>query len=301
MGVGDLYTIETGECTDLFYVDVGMYDTEEYGSVYILDAERPAVIDTGTGLRFETVLDAIESVGIARAELAVIAPTHVHLDHAGGAGYLARECPNAEIVIHERGTRHLVDPARLVAGTKAAVGDMWEHYRDPLGVPKERIRSLTDGDCVDLGDHTLRTHYTPGHAPHHVVFEDPANSAIFAADAAGIYVPSIDAVRPTTPPPDFDLVGCLADLELLQSLDPDMLLYSHYGPAPADERLQEYAEVLINWVERIEIAREGKGDDAVIEQFVQNTTMDEVWGEERANAETAMNTRGVLQYLDERE
>lgn len=301
MGVGDLYTVETGECTDLYYVDVGMYDTEEYGSVYILDAERPAVIDTGTGLRYETVLGAIESVGIDREELAMIAPTHVHLDHAGGAGYLARECPNAEIVIHERGRRHLVDPTRLVAGTKAAVGDTWKYYRDPVPVPEERIRSLTDGDSVDLGDHQLRTHYTPGHAPHHVVFEDPANDAVFTADAAGIYVPAIDAVRPTTPPPDFDLEQCLVDVELLQSLDPETLLYSHYGPVSADERLGEYATVLTDWVERIELAREQRGDDAVIEQFVQNTTMDEVWGEERASAEAAMNTRGVLRYLDERE
>lgn len=298
MAIGDLYHVKTGDCTDLQYVDTGMYDTPEYGSVYILDAERPAVIDTGIGMRYETILDAIETVGIARDELEVIAPTHVHLDHAGGAGYLARECPNADVVVHERGAHHLVDPSRLIAGTKAAVKDQWEFYREPIPVPADRIRKLTDGDVVDLGDHQLITHYTPGHAPHHVVFEDPANDAVFTADAAGIYVPTIDAVRQTTPPPDFDLEQCLEDIELLRTLDPETLLYAHYGPAPAENRLDEYADVLTEWVNAVEDVRQ-QHEDAV-EHVVAKTPMTDVWNERKARAEAALNTRGVLHYLDTR-
>jgi glyoxylase-like metal-dependent hydrolase (beta-lactamase superfamily II) len=298
MAIGDLYTVETGDCTDLHYIDTGMYGTEEYGSVYILDAERPAVVDTGIGLRYDAILDAIETVGIARDDLEVIAPTHIHLDHAGGAGYLARECPNAEVVVHERGAHHLVDPSRIIEGTKAVVGDQWEYYQEPIPVPDDRIRKLTDGDNVDLGDHQLVTHHAPGHAPHQVVFEDPANNSVFTADAAGIYVPAIDAILETTPPTDFDLEQCLADIEMLRTIDPETLLYGHYGPAPTDERLDEYADVLSAWVNSVKEARQHYDtDEKTIEHFVEETSMDDVWGERKARAETALNTRGVLHYL----
>lgn len=299
MAIGDRYPVETGDCTDLFYVDTGMYDTAEYGAVYILAGEQSAVIDTGIGQRHDQILDALESVGIAPEELDVIAPTHVHLDHAGGAGHLARDCPNATVVVHERGARHLVDPSRLVAGTKAAVGDQWKLYGEPRPVPEDRIRTLTDGDTVDLGDHELRTHHAPGHAPHQVVFEDPANDAVFTADAAGIYVPTLDAVRETSPPPDFDLERCLSDLELLESLDPETFLYAHYGPAPSGDRLSEYADVLTDWVAAVESKRQQTENDAdVVEHFAETTPMVDVWGERKARAEAGMNARGVLRYLD---
>lgn len=299
MAIGDRYPVETGDCTDLFYVDTGMYDTAEYGAVYILAGERSAVIDTGIGQRHDLILDALESVGIAPEELDVIAPTHVHLDHAGGAGHLARDCPNATVVVHERGARHLVDPSRLIAGTKSAVGDQWALYGEPLPVPEDRIRTLTDGAVIDLGDHELRTHHAPGHAPHQVVFEDPANDAVFTADAAGIYVPTLDAVRETSPPSDFDLEQCLSDLELLESLDPETLLYAHYGPAPSGDRLSEYADVLTDWVAAVESKRQqAENDEDVVEHFAETTPMVDVWGERKARAEAGMNTRGVLRYLD---
>lgn len=301
MAISDPYPVETGDCTDLFYVDTGMYDTSEYGAVYILAGERSAVIDTGIGRNHDRILDALESVDIAPEELDIIAPTHVHLDHAGGAGHLARDCPNATVVVHEQGARHLIDPSRLIAGTKAAVGDQWKFYGEPLPVPEDRIRTLTDGDTVDLGDHQLRTHYTPGHAPHQVVFEDPANDAVFTADAAGIYVPTIDEVRQTTPPPDFDLEQCRSDLELLEALDPETLLYAHYGPAPTADRLSEYADVLTDWVAAVESKRQqARSDEDVIKHFAETTPMIDVWGERKACAEAEMNTRGVLRYLDTR-
>ncbi len=301
MAIGDCYPVETGECTDLFYLDTGMYDTAEYGAVYILAGERSALIDTGIGRHYDLILDALESVGIAPEELDIIAPTHVHLDHAGGAGYLARHCPNATVVVHERGVRHLVDPARLIEGTKAAVGDQWQFYEEPVPIPEDRIQPLTDGDVIDLGDHQLHTHHVPGHASHQVVFEDPANDAVFTADAAGIYVPTIDAVRETSPPSEFDLEQCLSDIELLEDIDPETLLYAHFGPTPTADRLTEYADVLTDWVVAVETKRQQvENDRDVVEHFAENTSMIDVWGERKARAEADMNTRGVLQYLDGR-
>jgi glyoxylase-like metal-dependent hydrolase (beta-lactamase superfamily II) len=267
--------------------------------VYIVDAERPAVVETGIGTHHERVLAALDACGIDRTDLEVIAPTHVHLDHAGGAGYLAEACPNADVYVHEVGAEHLVDPTALVEGTKRAVGDQWECYVEPKPVPADRIVELTDGDPIDLGDRELLCHHTPGHAPHQVVFESPADDAVYTADAAGIYVPEWDAVEPTTPPPNFDLEQALADVELLQTLDPAVLLFAHFGPRETDQLLAEYRLTLVEWVEEITHLRESSSsDEAVVEQVVERTQTAEVWGERKARAETAMNVRGVLHSLD---
>ena len=131
MSLGELYEATAAGTTDLYYVDVEMYGSSGYGLVYILDAERPALVDTGTGLHHETVLDAMSEVGIEPEELEVIAPTHVHLDHAGGAGLLAETCPNADVYIYEAGARFLTDPTRIWEGTKGVVGDRIKYYVEP--------------------------------------------------------------------------------------------------------------------------------------------------------------------------
>jgi glyoxylase-like metal-dependent hydrolase (beta-lactamase superfamily II) len=300
MAIGDVSTVTAAGCTDLSYVDTGMYDVAEYGSVYVVDAERPALIDTGIGTNWERIRDAVAEVGIAPDDLEVIAVTHVHLDHAGGAGFLVEAFPNAEVYVHERGAPHLEDPGRLWAGTKQAVGNQIEHYVEPRPVPAERIVEVTDGDRIDLGDHALTVHHAPGHAPHQVVFHDPANAVVFTADAAGIYTPSTDAVHVTSPPPNFDLDECLSDVETIRELDPEVLCYAHFGPVPVGDRLAEYERVLSEWVDAVESARADLGDDeAVIERFVDRADAErEVWGAEKADAEVAMNVRGVLTALD---
>ncbi|WP_256391712.1 MBL fold metallo-hydrolase [Natronoarchaeum rubrum] len=301
MAAGDVFEATTGSCEDLHYVDTGMYDSPEYGSVYVLDAERPAVIDTGLGTNYERIVDAIESVGLSLADIEVIAVTHVHLDHAGGAGFLARDCPNADVYVHEIGARHLVDPERLVEGTKRAVGDQWQYYVEPRPIAEDRIVELSNGDAIDLGDHELIAHHAPGHAPHQVVYEDPANDAVFTADAAGIWVPSLDRIEPTSPPSNFDLEAALDDVEMLQELGVETLLFGHFGPCPTDDVLDEYADVLAEWVAAVEEERaERADDDAVVEHFAETVDSDliEIWGEHKARAETGMNVRGVLGYLD---
>lgn len=301
MEPGDVAPVETGECTDVYYVETGMFDTTSYGSVYIFDTERPAIVDTGTGTNAEYILDALDEVGIGRDGLEVIAPTHVHLDHAGGAGILAEENPDADVFVHEIGAPHLVDPERLVEGTKAAVGELWQYYVDPQPIPEERIVELSDGDHIDLGDRKLVAHHVPGHAPHQVVFESPDDDAVCTADAAGIYVPELDHIKHTSPPPTFDLESVLADVETIRELDPSTLLYSHFGPAPVDEHLGAYERVIADWVERVEAKRDELGDDeAVIEYFVENVDegLIDVWGEHRALPEARMDVNGVLTYLD---
>ena len=298
MAIGDVSAVPGA--ADLYYVDTGMYDTERYGSVYILDAERPAFVDTGIGTNREFLLDALDELDIAREDVAYILPTHVHLDHAGGAGYLAEACPNATVMTHEIGVPHLVDPERLVEGTKAAVGRQWEYYVEPEPVPEDRLEPLSDGDEIDLGDRTLSVIEAPGHAPHQTMFLDSADDVLFTGDAAGIYVPQKGEIRQTSPPSQFDLEKCLADVRTIEDIDPETLCFGHFGPVEYDEALMEsYKRTLVEWVEAIRQKRGELGDDdAVVEHFAEHTQMGEVWGDRKASEEEKLNARGVLGYLD---
>jgi len=299
MAIGDVTTVTAGDCTDLYCVDTGMYDVAGYGAVYVLDAERPALVDSGIGTNYERVLAAIEAVGLAPGDIEVIALTHVHLDHAGGAGFLVGEC-DADVYVHEVGARHVIDPGRLWAGTRQAVGDQIEFYVEPEPIPEERVVEIADGDRIDLGDHALDVHYAPGHAPHQVVFEDAESGAVFVADAAGIYDIGRDELFPTSPPPNFDPEQCQADVETIRALDPDVLCYPHFGAAETGDLLDRYEDVLAAWVDSVATTRAAFGDDdAVIEHFVAEADAErEAWGAEKADAEVAMNVRGVLTALD---
>lgn len=283
---------------DVWYVDTGMYETPGYGAVYVIESDRPAVIDTGIGTHVDRVESALDERGVVPE---LILPTHVHLDHAGGAGFLADRYPDATVYTHERGVRHLVDPTRLVAGTKDAVGDQWEFYVEPKPVSENRIEGVADGDELDLGDRTLRVHGAPGHAPHQVVFEESAAGLVFTADAAGIYVPALDTVRPTTPPPQFDLDQALADVDTIRDLDPETICFAHFGPHDDPETiLPAYKRTLVEWVEAVRQRYETEGDhEATVEHFA--TTVDRdlrgVWGELKASEEARLNARGVLAWL----
>lgn len=295
MGIGDVYAVEG--CEGVHYVDTGMYDTAEYGAVYILTGDQPAVVDTGIGTHIDRVFDALERLDIPRDALSAIIPTHVHLDHAGGAGFLADACPNADVYVHERGAPHLIDPERLVEGTRRAVGDQWKYYVEPKPVPADAVVEISDGDTIALGSRTLGVHHAPGHAPHQVVFYDQSTNALFTADAAGIWVPSLQEVRETSPPPNFDLEQCIRDVEMIQRLNPEHLLYPHFGPAP-QRALEEYPSVLRSWVQTVREAVEEHGTVAdAARALALEDEVATVWGSDKARGEVEMNVRGVAHSL----
>ena len=133
--------------------------------------------------------------------------------------------------------------------------------------------------------------------------EDDRDDAVFTADAAGIWIPSKERIRETSPPPNFDLEQCLTDVELIRRLDPEVLLFPHFGPGPAetDTVLREYEQVLRDWVDAVErdVVERGS-EDATIEHFGANNDVADIWGDHKAQAETKMNVRGVLHYLKNR-
>ena len=295
MAIGDLATVPR---TDIHYVDVGAYDVPGYGSVYLIDAERPAVVDPGLGTNVDLVIDALDERGID--DLEYVVTTHVHLDHAGGAGHLLDAYPGATVLAHEIGVPHLIDPSRLVAGTKAAVGDQWQYYVDPKPVPEDRIESLADGDTVDLGDRVLDVVHAPGHAPHQVLFHDRADDVLFSGDAGGIRPPGADELFPTSPPVNFDLETCLDDAATIAERNPERICFGHFGDAAfTPDLMDEYAETLSSWIERVrEVRADLDTDEAVIEHFAETATPVEPWGARKTRAEHRLNARGALGYLD---
>lgn len=198
--------------------------------VHVVPGEQPAIVDCGTQTSAGTVGDALAAAGVAPDDLAWIVLTHVHLDHCGAAGDLAREFPRATVVVHPRGAPHLVDPARLVAGTHALFGRLSSAIGGLAAIPADRIREAADGDLVPISPgRALRVVWTPGHARHHMSLLDEAEGVVFAGDAVGVQLGGGE-IYPSIPPPEYDVDAALGSLDVLEGLRPAHLYVSHFGP-----------------------------------------------------------------------
>jgi glyoxylase-like metal-dependent hydrolase (beta-lactamase superfamily II) len=243
---------------DVFQIDTKMAGYQGITAGYLIRGSRPCLVETGTAPSAPVVARALAALGVGPADLATVVVTHIHLDHAGGAGDIASLFPAAEIVVHQRGARHLADPTRLMVSAKMVYGDALDRLFGRLApVPASRIRAVDDTGTVDLGDgRRLDTHYSPGHAKHHVGLIDSATGDLYVGDAAGVYIPETGDLRPATPPPDFDLDVALDSLRKFRSLAPTRLLFSHYGPvSDVEPILERSAEEITIWVEGTRQAR----------------------------------------------
>jgi glyoxylase-like metal-dependent hydrolase (beta-lactamase superfamily II) len=243
---------------EVFQIDTRMAGYEGITAGYLIRGDRPCLVETGTAPSAPVVRDALAALGIGPGDLATVVVTHIHLDHAGGAGDIAAMFPAAQIVVHQRGARHLADPSRLMAGARMVYGRALERLFGVLApVPAERIVALDDIGTVDLGGgRRLDSHYSPGHAKHHVGLVDSDTGDLYVGDAAGVYLPETGDVRPATPPPDFDMETALASVRKFAALQPARLLFSHYGPVSAvGETLDRSAEEIMVWVEETRRAR----------------------------------------------
>lgn len=286
---------------NIYVLDTEMLGLPRYGSLYILQAPRPAIIETGFSHTLGKTLQALDELRIKPADVAYIMPTHVHLDHAGGTGDLAEACPNAKVVVHEQGAPHLIDPTKLIESVKRAVGPLFQFYGVLKPTPPERIIALKGSESFDLGGgYQIDVIYAPGHAPHQVCFYEKKTGGLFTADAAGIYRPWAAGLLLTTPPPAFHLEQSLETLAQLKALKPQTLLYTHWGAHADVKLLDDYAEMLRWWVGEIAAqARELRDDSAVKAHFLQQETpqLQEHYPTVILQGEIEMNTQGVLLYL----
>lgn len=235
-------------------IDTFMGGRARYTAGYLLHADELTLVETGPGTSVEAVTRALTGLGVAPDGLAHVVLTHIHLDHAGGAGGLAGRFPRASVWVHERGAPHLVDPTRLVASAARVWGEaeMAELFGPMQPIEAGRVRSLGDGDVLDLGDRRLDVLDTPGHASHHAALVDSRTGAVFTGDALGIHVPDLPVLRPATPPPEFDLERYVASIERIRERARSVLLFAHFGPLPdvdatcdlAIRRVREWTRVV---------------------------------------------------------
>lgn len=216
---------------DIVQIDTMLAGIPGMTGVHLVKGPEPALVDCGTQTSAPAVAAALEQAGIGPDDLAWIVLTHVHLDHCGAAGDLARAFPRATVVVHPRGARHLVDPARLVEGTHALFGDLSPAIGGLAPVPAERVREAADGDVIPLGDgRALRVVWAPGHARHHMALLDEGEGVLFAGDAVGVQMGG-GQMYPTIPPPEYDVDAALATLDVLEGLGASRMYVSHFGPA----------------------------------------------------------------------
>jgi len=297
---------------DVFQIDTRMAGYQGITAGYLIRSSRPCLVETGTAPSAPVVRAALSRLGVDAADLASVVVTHIHLDHAGGAGDIAAMYPAAEIVVHQRGARHLADPSRLMASARMVYGDALDRlFGELLPVPAARIRALDDTGSVDLGDgRELSSHYSPGHAKHHVGLLDSASGDLYVGDAAGVYIPETGDLRPATPPPDFDLDTALASVQLFADLSPSRLLFSHYGPVTdVPATLERSAEELRVWVEHTRTARAAGLDLDHAVAMVQERTRDrykafaadadpELTAKFSRISGAAANVTGIMHWLD---
>jgi glyoxylase-like metal-dependent hydrolase (beta-lactamase superfamily II) len=182
------------------------------------------------------LLAALESLGIARTDVDYVFLTHVHLDHAGGAGHLVQQLPNARAVLHPRGAPHMIEPDKLIAGSKVVYGE--ERFRalygDLVPIPAQRVQVAQDGQRFRLGARELELIHTPGHALHHYAVVDAAHASIFPGDTFGISYREMDSARgafiiPTTTPTQFDPDQLIASIDRMMAYRPDAMYLMHFS------------------------------------------------------------------------
>ena len=230
-------------------IDHHLLGTPGVGVTYVVQGERVALIETGTALTVARTLSGLAQLAIRPEQIEQIICTHIHMDHAGGAGYLAMALPRATVYIHSSSIPYLVDPTKLLKSVRRAVGEeAWPLHGDIQPLPLERLRPA-EMLHLDLGrDVVLEAIATPGHSPDHLSFRDHKSGGLFIGDAAGLAMDRWGLAFPVTPVPTYDLEAHRQTIALLRALDLPRIYLTHYGPhddvAFQLDRAQEQVEAL---------------------------------------------------------
>jgi glyoxylase-like metal-dependent hydrolase (beta-lactamase superfamily II) len=238
-------------------IDTLLGGWERVTAGYLIEGSAPVLVETGSQSSVPVLLAALAQIGVGPEELAGVAVTHIHLDHAGGVGDVARAFPSATVYVHEKGARHLADPTRLIDSASRVYGPLLDSLYGRLDpTPAERLHVLEDGEEIIVGpDRSLTAVDSPGHAKHHIGFHDSLSGVLFAGDAVGVKLPDGGVLRPSTPPPDFDLDQALTSLGKFAARRPTGIALAHYGLlSEPDALLAEADETLRLWAETAEQA-----------------------------------------------
>ena len=220
----------------IYAVDSG-YTGPDVAAIHLIEeAGRAALVDTGNNDSLRHVLEALAETGLSADAVDYVLLTHIHLDHAGGAGAFMQAFPNAKLVVHLRGARHMAEPSKLFAGVSAVYGPerAKELYGELIPVPVARIIEAGDGHELDLGGRVIRVFDTPGHARHHVCYFDTKSRAFFTGDTFGLSYRALDvggkpSIFPTTTPVQFEPEAMHASIRRMEAEQPTAMYLTHYA------------------------------------------------------------------------
>ena len=248
----------------IYAVDSGYMRTQLAAIHLIRSGDQVAIVDTGNNDSVPRVMAALATLGLDASNVSHVLLTHIHLDHAGGAGAFMAACPSATLVVHPRGARHMADPSKLWAGTVAVYGEAGAvaRYGRIVPVPAERIVEATDDLLIDLNGRRIRVADTPGHARHHVCYFDETTRAWFTGDTFGLSYRELDrdgraSIFPSTTPVQFDPDALHASIDRLMAADPSAIYVTHYSRITDLKRLAADLHRLID--AHVAIARAGAG------------------------------------------
>ncbi len=287
---------------------------------YLLETDDAlALIEVGNNASVERILKVIRSRGRNPDEVSHIIVTHVHLDHAGGAGELMARLPNAQFVVHPYGARHMIDPSRLEASSRQVYGDAAfdAMYGTLKPIAAERVITMEDGDSLSVGKRPLLFMDSPGHARHHFCIWDEQSRGWFVGDTFGLSYRDLDTpsgafIFPTTTPTQFDPEVLIASIDRMMEKSPENMYLTHFGrvqdvPQMAS-RLKaaihffvELAETHANEENRTEAIEAGMMDWLLAGTREHGVTLSEQQVRERVQHDVMLNTQGIEFWLDHRE
>ncbi|SER42535.1 MBL fold metallo-hydrolase [Salipaludibacillus aurantiacus] len=277
-----------------------------------------SIIETGPSLSVPHIKEGLKELNLSLNHLKNIIVTHIHLDHAGGAGLLLKDCPAAEVFVHPKGARHLADPSRLVTGARAVYGDKFDDLFDPvLPIPEVAITALDDREKILLdAERELLILHTPGHAEHHISIYDPLTNTVFTGDTIGIRYASLEdkgvyLYLPSTSPNQFDPNKMRDSLSTILDLKPETIAFGHFGTSSAPLLVKDQ---LIKWLDVFttegEQAYENKEDHYQLKNTLLNYVSDFL-SEERISAtdpvyeviqlDLLISAMGILDYLSKKD
>ncbi len=288
-------------------IDTLLGGWEHLTAGYVITGDAPILIETGSQSSLDALLAGLSSIGMGPTDLAGVAVTHIHLDHAGAVGDVAKAFPNATVYVHPNGARHLVDPSRLVNSAAMVYGDLLDELYGRLE-PTEaaRIKVLEDHEKIEISPNRhVEALDSPGHAKHHLGFFDPSTGVIFSGDAIGVLIPELGVLRPATPPPDFDLDLVISSIDKFSSYHPSGIAMAHYGLfRNPEELLEKGKDVVSRWAH---VAEKAFNEDRDIEK-----ALEEAFGAETDGLDPVLvdrfdtlngvhsNANGLRRWLDVR-
>ena len=290
------------------------YYSKDFAAIYLLKQKNKVIIiETGTNYSVPCVKEALSQIGLSFSDVSYVIPTHVHLDHAGGAGLLMMQCQNAALVVHPRGARHLIDPSKLVAGAKAVYGEtkFKEYYGEIFPIDANRVIQADDNFILDFDGRELRFIDTPGHARHHFCIWDKATKSMFTGDTFGISYRDLDHqdelyILPSTSPVQFDPEALIQSINRIMEFKPERVCLTHFSAIKPNKKVTNKLIESIHFVSNLAIKYAEKDDsesiiykkmmDYFLEGLNEIGFQNNNYAKDRLSLDVLINTQGLIYW-----